>query len=134
MIAGSCCCGAVRFELAAPPTMMATCHCTRCRKAGISTFVFVDRATFRWVEGQDMVATYAPAPPYQFSRSFCRGCGTALGEPLSPADSFPISANCLDGDPGVRNRFHEFVAEKPAWYEICDGAKQFEGYPVRALS
>ncbi|WP_215906450.1 GFA family protein [Phenylobacterium glaciei] len=132
MIQGSCCCGAVRFELTAPPTMMATCHCTRCRKVGLSTFVFVDRASFRWVEGQDMVESYQPDPPYQFARCFCRRCGTALGEPLSPADDFPIAANCLDSDPGVRNRFHEFVAEKPAWYEICDGAKQFAGHPVRA--
>lgn len=132
MIEGSCCCGAVRFELTAPPTMMATCHCTRCRKVGNSTFVFVTRASFRWLAGQDMVASYEPDPPYQFARCFCRRCGAALGEPLSPAYSFPIAANCLDSDPGVRNRFHEFVAEKPAWYEICDGAKQFEGHPVRA--
>lgn len=131
MIEASCCCGAVRFQLTAPPTMMATCHCTRCRKVGLGAFVFVDRASFRWVEGQDMVATYDPDPPYQFARCFCRRCGTALGEPLSPADSFPIAANCLDSDPGVHNRFHEFVAEKPAWYEICDGARQFQGHPVR---
>jgi hypothetical protein len=131
MIQGSCCCGAVRFELTAPPTMMATCHCTRCRKVGLGAFVFVGRASFRWIEGQDMVESYQPDPPYPFSRCFCRRCGTALGEPLSPAEDFPIAANCLDSDPGVRNRFHEFVAEKPAWYEICDGARQFEGYPVK---
>ena len=132
MIAGSCCCGAIRFELAATPTMMATCHCSRCRKVGASTFVFVDRATFRWIGGQDMVARYEPDPPHKFARCFCRRCGTALGELDSPEPSFPIPANCLDDDPGVRNRFHEFVAEKPAWYEICDGAKQFPAHPVRS--
>ena len=41
MIEGSCCCGAVKFELQAPPTMMGACHCSRCRKAGASTIVFV---------------------------------------------------------------------------------------------
>lgn len=44
---GSCCCGAVAFELAKPPTMMATCHCARCRKLGASTFVSVRREAFR---------------------------------------------------------------------------------------
>ena len=39
------------------------------------------------------------------------------------------AAQALDDDPQVRNRFHEFVAAKPPWYEICDGAKQFAEHP-----
>jgi hypothetical protein len=65
-------------------------------------------------------------------RCFCKVCGTALGEIVSDQPNFPIAANALDADPGLRNRFHEFVAEKPAWYDICDTAKQFEGHPVRS--
>jgi hypothetical protein len=131
MILGSCCCGAVRFELAEPPTMMGTCHCARCRKVGASTFVFVRRETLRWLSGRDAVARYGPVGPYRHTRCFCSVCGTALGEIDSEADSFPIAANAFDDDPQVRNRFHEFVAEKPAWYEICDGAKQFAEHPER---
>jgi hypothetical protein len=29
--------------------MMATCHCSRCRKLGASAFVFIRRETFRWI-------------------------------------------------------------------------------------
>jgi hypothetical protein len=47
-------------------------------------------------------------------------------------DSFPVAVNCLDDDPVVRNRFHEFVSSKPAWYEICDGARQFAEHPVKS--
>lgn len=132
MIRGSCCCGAVAFELLEPPTMMATCHCSRCRKAGASVFVFVTRESFGWVSGQDLVARHEPGPPFKHPRSFCGQCGSALGEAGSDAESFPIAANCLDDDPGVRNRFHEFTADKPAWYQICDDAKQFPGHPVRS--
>lgn len=132
MIRGSCCCGAVRFELTAPPTMMGTCHCSRCRKLGASTFVFVRREDFRWLEGRESIIRYAPEPPFTYARCFCAACGSALGEIQSEDDSFPVAANCLDDDPMVRNRFHEFVADKPAWYEICDEAKQFPGHPVRA--
>jgi hypothetical protein len=32
----------------------------------------------------------------------------------------------------VRVRFHEFVADKPAWHEIGDAAPQFAGSPVKA--
>ncbi|MEO0501520.1 MAG: GFA family protein [Pseudomonadota bacterium] len=131
-IPGSCCCGAVRFELAAPPSMMGTCHCSRCRKVGASSFVFVARDAFTLLSGADNIATYAPEPGYRYARSFCSKCGTALGEIGSDAPSFPVPANTLDADPGVRNRFHEFTAEKPGWYEIADDAKQFPGHPVKA--
>ena len=129
-IRGSCCCGAIKFELLAEPSMMGTCHCTRCRKVGASTFVFVKKEDVTWVQGQEHVERFEPAAPYTYARCFCRICGTALGEILSEAESFPIAANALDGEIGVRNRFHEFVAEKPAWYAICDDAQQFDRHPV----
>ena len=65
-----------------------------------------------------------PDTPFKHVRCFCRSCGAALGEILSEENSFPLVAHCLDDDPIVRNRFHEFVADKPAWYAICDDAKQ----------
>lgn len=132
MINGSCCCGGIVFALTAPPTMMGVCHCSRCRKIGASAFVFVERSSFRWVAGQDLVQQHVPGPPDEYTRSFCRNCGSALGEIGSEAASFPIAANLLDDDPGVRPRFHEFVDEKPAWYEICDSARQFARHPVKA--
>ena len=129
MIRGSCCCGAVRFQLTEPPEMMGTCHCSRCRKVGASTFVFVKPDTFRWIEGEEHVARYEPAAPFKFARGFCRVCGTALGEIGGSEGSFLLAAHCLDDDPVVRNRFHEWVSFKPAWYEIHDDAKQFAEYP-----
>ena len=128
-IEGSCCCGAVRFELSAEPSMMGTCHCTRCRKVGASTLVFVRRDTLRWVQGQDQVRVYEPESPYTYRRCFCGTCGTSLGEILSQEDTFPIAANTLDTPIDLQNRFHEFVAEKPAWLGIADPAPQFPGHP-----
>ena len=111
--------------------MMATCHCSRCRKLGASTFVFVKSGDLQWISGRESVQRYEPEPPYQYARCFCGICGTSLGEILSDAGTFPVAANALDNDPGVRNRFHEFVAEKPGWYEICDDAKQFDRHPEK---
>lgn len=130
MIRGSCCCGAVRFELLAVPSMMGTCHCTRCRKVGASTIVFVKKDDLKWVQGKDQVQRFEPGAPYKYGRCFCKTCGTSLGEILSEADSFPIAANALDDKLDLRNRFHEFVSEKPGWYEIGDDAKQFAEHPV----
>jgi hypothetical protein len=132
MIDGSGCCGAIKFGLLSAPSLMGTCHCSRCRKVGASTFVIVKKDSFRWIQGREFVSRYEPDPPFEYARCFCRNCGTALGEPESPQDSFPIAANCLDDDPMVRNRFHEFVSNKPVWYEICDSAKQFPEHPVKS--
>lgn len=129
MIRGSCCCGEIAFELSEPPTMMGSCHCSRCRKVGASTFVFVKAETFRWIRGQERVKRFEATPPYRYDRCFCDRCGTALGEP-GVGVSFPVHANCLDDDPQVRVQFHEFVAEKPSWYELCDDAPKFDGHPT----
>ena len=128
---GSCCCGAVQFELTSLPSMMGTCHCSRCRKVGASTFVFVRKHDLLWISGREMVQRYEPEAPFRYARCFCRKCGTALGEITSDEPTFPIAANAFDDDPVVRNGFHEFVAEKPSWYEICDQATQFEGHPPK---
>lgn len=85
--------------------------------------VFVKREQFRLVSGADDIQTVEPEPPYKYVRSYCRSCGTSLGEPLSKDDTFPINAHCLDDDPGIRTSFHEFVAEKPEWAPGPQGEK-----------
>lgn len=112
-IKGSCACGSVRFVIDGPPAVMGRCHCARCRKLGTSTIVFVSRKQFRLESGTHDIETITPCAPYTYTRSFCRKCGTGLGEPLSPDESFPINAHCLDNDPGIRVSFEEFEAEKP---------------------
>jgi hypothetical protein len=130
-IRGSCLCGAVRFELTAPPLFMACCHCSRCRKAGggMAATVAVRSEDFRWVAGREHVVRYQPEPPWKLIRSFCGLCGTSLGEPDTNAEGggFPIAASALDDDPGLRVVLHECVADKPAWLDLCDDAHQFPG-------
>lgn len=129
MIKGSCCCGTVQFELSEEPTMMGTCHCTRCRKVGASTLVFVNSSSFKITSGRDKIATYKAVAPYKYDRCFCSVCGSSLGEVLSGSKSFPVSANCFDGELGIENQFHEFTSEKPNWLKIGDDAKQFDEHP-----
>ena len=87
MLTGSCCCGAIQFTLSSPPTMMGTCHCTRCRKVGASTLVFVQREAFTLVAGEVALAGRYP------SRSdLARWAGIAL-----PATESPSAGNCYSG-------------------------------------
>jgi hypothetical protein len=129
MIHGSCCCGAVQFQLTKAPDFMGMCHCSRCRKTGASSMVFVKSEHFKLISGREHIAVYKAVPPYKYDRNFCAICGTALGEVLSEIDSFPINAHCLDSDIEIKNSFHEFVSEKPNWLTIGDDAKQFDQHP-----
>lgn len=89
---GSCVCGAVGFVINGRPGGMGQCNCARCRKLGTSTMVFVLRAQFRLTQAEEEIATLDPQTPFTYQRSFCRRCGTGLGEPLSPDEVFPINA------------------------------------------
>ncbi len=129
MISGSCCCGSVKFELSQDPTFIGTCHCSRCRKVGASTIAFVKKDTLVWLQGKENVQVFKATKPYIYDRCFCKTCGSSLGEILSEEDSFPIAANALDGDVQLKNESHEFVGEKPSWYEICDDAPQNHAHP-----
>lgn len=112
---GSCVCGAIAFTITGTPGGMGQCHCSRCRKLGTSTMIFVTRTQFRVTCGMEDIATLEPKAPFTYRRSFCRKCGTGLGEPLSPDESFPINAQCLDDDPELRVSFHEFTDARPPW-------------------
>lgn len=129
MIKGSCCCGAVRFELSEKPGLLGMCHCSRCRKLGSSALAFVRAEHFTLLAGQDKITLYKAVPSYKYDRCFCTDCGTALGEVLSTMESFPINANCIDSPVELENAFHEFVAEKPDWLTIGDNARQFDHHP-----
>jgi hypothetical protein len=130
VIAGSCLCGAVRFEIAGRPTPIQYCHCTRCRKSTGGPFVAALAARskdFRWVSGEDRIAWYAAplvdAPP-AYRRTFCSTCGSPLpiADPEQPFAVIP--AGCLDDDPGTRPFRHIFVARKAPWFEIADDLPQ----------
>lgn len=132
MIRGSCCCKAIEFEIDGAPSMMGTCHCSRCRKTGGPVFIVIRSDAFRFTKGQDFVARYVPDPPYTTTRWFCPRCASMIGELELPQKGWAaVDVSALDDDPGMRNRFHEFVNSKAPWYEILDDLPQFQERPTR---
>jgi hypothetical protein len=118
MLKGSCCCQIVEFELKEEPSLMGTCHCSRCRKVGASTIVFISKNSLEIIKGEEFIGAYLPEEGYKYKRNFCTHCGTSLGEILSEEESFPIPANIIDSELKVEHSFHEFEHEKPKWQKI----------------
>ena len=128
-LTGSCLCGAVRFELSEPPDSASYCHCTRCQKrtggAG-SAQARIDPGAFRWTAGEEHLRVWDP-PDNGWAKGFCALCGSHMfSRPQDEELPRSIRMAAFDGDPGVRPRFHQFVAYAAPWHPLPDGAPRYD--------
>lgn len=129
MVRGSCLCGKVLWQASGDFERMSHCHCSMCRKlhgTAFATYAATADDGFRWLSGQDSLASYESSPG--FRRYFCTGCGSVLPSDANRGRRF-LPAGCLDDDPGMRPQRHIFVASKAPWYTITDSLPQFDAYP-----
>lgn len=97
--AGSCHCGAVRFEIEADITDLYTCDCSLCRKKN-ALMTSVHESRFKLVAGEEKLSLYqwntGVARHY-----FCSMCGIyPFHKKRSMPDHYGINVQCLaDFDP-----------------------------------
>ena len=107
--AGSCHCGAVRFEVKAPAAEITAtrCNCSICTKTGFLHLI-VGKSAFRLLAGADVLTTYRFNTGIA-AHTFCSICGVkAFYTPRSHPDGVSVNVNCLDPDPDRRVRIVEF--------------------------
>jgi hypothetical protein len=126
---GSCLCGAVSFEVAGDLPGPDACHCGNCRKHSGHVFASTDvRKSAVTLRGEANLTWYASSETAR--RGFCATCGSSLfWDPLFPADWIGIAMGAFEAPTDTRLAVHIFVADKGDYYEIADGAPQFEGAP-----
>ncbi len=128
-LTGGCMCGAVRWELSAPPIGSAYCHCKRCQRrtgSSVSVSALTAADTLTIVSGEDELGVYAPETGWH--KYFCGECGSAVLT-RNPEDDSVVGMRMggFDDDPGVRPAFHQFTAYAPAWAPVPDdGLPRFE--------
>ena len=93
---GGCHCGAVAFEVEAPPRLVASdCNCSICRMSGYLHLI-VPRSRFHLLQGADELTEY------KFNTGtarhlFCRRCGVkSFYVPRSNPDGYSVNVRCLD--------------------------------------
>jgi hypothetical protein len=121
-LTGGCGCGAVRYEISAPLGRARYCHCTRCQRrtgSAAAASAPVQPGTLKIVSGAEHVTAWSPGGG--FDKEFCGVCGSALFA-RGPGDPDPamVRLGTVDGDPGVRPEFRQFVAYAAAWEPIPD--------------
>jgi hypothetical protein len=121
-LTGSCACGTIRFEVTQPFTTSGYCHCKRCqRRTGTmwSINAMVDRAGFRLTQGADALRVWRPEGGSP--KAFCGHCGGHVHSG-DPEGSKPLGVRLgqLDGDPGIRPQWRQWVESAPDWYPLPD--------------
>jgi hypothetical protein len=129
---GSCLCGDVAFEFTGKAERVFNCHCSRCRRArgaAHGTNLFVKPENFRWVRGEDRVASYKLPEAKRFGQAFCMRCGSAAPRILPQLGMAVIPAGSLDTDPGIQSQVHIFTGSKANWFDITGSTPQFAELP-----
>ena len=95
-LTGGCQCGAVRYELSAPPRGGSICHCRMCQKAGGAPFMAFTgpMRQERFVLTRGAPATYRSSEIAE--RGFCAVCGTPLTYRLIGRDRISVTIGSLD--------------------------------------
>ncbi len=132
VLTGGCMCGAVRFEIDRPLLSAGYCHCTRCqRRTGTAASCSgrTEPGSLRVTEGAELLAAYEPGGE-GYAKFFCSACGSALWS-RHPVDHEVIGVRlgAIDGDPGVRPSYRQFVAFAAPWEPVPDDG--LERFPER---
>ena len=125
-LTGQCACGSVAFEVSAPFTTAGYCHCKRCqRRSGAlwSLNAMVPRHGYEVVRGEDRVRVWQPEDG--LPKAFCSGCGGQLYS--DGGEYLVVRLGALDGDPGIRPQWRQWLESAPDWEPIPDdGLPRFQ--------
>ncbi len=125
---GRCGCGAVRFEVRAPFDRALYCHCHRCqRRTGVacSASARIGRADFAVLTGVELIRSWEPEGG--MPKAYCAECGGHLFSGSLDADFVSVRLGALEGDPGIRPEFHQWVSSAVPWEPIPDdGLPRYE--------
>ena len=129
-LTGSCFCGALKYEIAAPLVGAQSCHCSRCRKvfsgAG-SAFAFLADDSFSWTAGESSLRRYDSGNAWEIG--FCGTCGSTLCG-LFEGEVRGVTLGSVDGDPGIQLERHIYVGSKAPWDHIGGSAPHFDEGPA----
>ncbi len=128
---GKCLCGAVQFEVSGPLPNFYQCHCSLCRKLSGSasdTAMFLNRVQFRWVSGEDRIASFVRESGYR--SDFCRVCGSTVPHAMQNGRQYWVPAGLLE-DAGTGNEVaaHLYVQSRASWDVIGGNAVQYAEMP-----
>ena len=135
LVKGGCLCGAIRFEISAPPLSAGYCHCRICQKftgSPMSAWTAFPLSALRFVNGEPRY--YASSPIAQ--RGFCPTCGSGLVYRMirpEPAAHVVIFTGSLDEAPNYAPTAHNGMESRLPWMETLDDLPRTRSQDSRVL-
>lgn len=129
-LAGTCLCGAVRYEVADAFAYAANCHCSNCRRAtgsAFKPFAGIESDRLSVVQGRDDLMLYGDEAAHD---AHCRRCGSLLYSLVRDGAYVHVAMGTLVDDPTIRPTEHIFVASKAPWHRITDDLPQHAAFPT----
>lgn len=127
MVRGSCLCGVLAFEVDQPGiAAVVGCYCANCRKvsgAQSGVYLQVRAGAFRWLAGEDEVATFESSPGNL--RGHCRICGSVA--PIATRyGAVRVPGGALDDDPGMAPDIVLFESSKAKWCALDAASRRYD--------
>jgi hypothetical protein len=132
-ITGGCQCGAIRYELTAPPDRVGLCHCRDCQlSAGAPMVSWAVMPAERLVITQGRPVTVNSSG--ETFRRFCGTCGTGLfyGNETFLPGLVDVQSITLDDPSAFPPSAHIQTAEQPGWAANLHSLPSFARYPGMA--
>lgn len=77
------------------------------------------RDGFRLLRGEELIRVFRPEDGAV--KAFCSVCGSSLfGGTWPEGSEISVRLGALDGDPGIRPRYHSFVGSRAPWDVLPD--------------
>ncbi|MFT4798257.1 MAG: hypothetical protein ACJAYE_000957 [Candidatus Azotimanducaceae bacterium] len=127
-INGGCLCGAIKFELDEDFKAFYQCHCQQCQNLTGSAFasnLLTHPQNVTWLSGMDSIAVYEH-PDRDFSKSFCKSCGSAVPFVNKRRTSLVVPAGSLKSKIATKVQANIFVSEKACWASLESDMNDFE--------
>ena len=137
-LVGGCQCGALRYEIAAPPMTIYNCHCTNCQKisgSAFATVLMIARDTFAFTKGEPAVTEWTATTGRTRFGWFCGSCGIRIahGTHAAPEETaskvLSVRAGTLDDASWVRPVADGWTRSAQPWVKASDDRRQFEKQP-----
>ncbi len=128
---GGCLCGAVRYSVAWPPMLIATCQCSHCQKSSGSALTVIGLVSGDALELTGELSTYDDVgdsgnPLY---RRFCGKCGSPVVSDLGGDQAGKvriIRMGSLDDTSGVEPAVHYWTNSGQDWMVLPNAGQRLE--------
>lgn len=128
---GGCQCGALRYELSAPPLAIYNCHCTNCQKITGSAFTVaasVPEAALAFTKGNPAKIEWKADSGNTRFGLFCGACGSRIANGQAPSIGvLSLRAGTLDDTSWVEPVGDIWTKSAQGWIRF--GAITSEGQP-----